>query len=80
MAHLLGVRQHAFGFVLADVVGVQVAAWLLNGDYGSNHTFRGPAQLRAIAGLQHKANRFHPLVDVGVGIVGPNLRSSRLVG
>jgi hypothetical protein len=74
----LGLGQHAIALPALDKIGVQISAWLLRRGNLVNHLFRLRAHFRERPGLESKPNRFHPLINVGVGIERTTLRSARL--
>ena len=74
----LRVVLHAQRLAVVLVVGVEVAARLLDGHHVANHGGGGLAQLRLVGGLQREADGLGPLVDVGVGVDGTLLRRAGL--
>ena len=63
----LRVVLHAEWLSIVVVVSIQIAAWLLDCNNFANHGICRLAQLRLIARLWLKSNRFRPFVNIGVG-------------
>ena len=74
----LDLGRHAIFRVVSHVVGVQIAVGFLHRDNFLDDLVRHRAQLRTIAGLQRKARRLCPLVNVGVRVDRSMLRSIAL--
>src|ERR1700722_7780963 len=68
MPRRLRLRSHSQSFTIILIVGIEVAAGLLDGHHLIYDLVRRSAQFRAIARLQYKSNCLGPLVSVGVGI------------
>ena len=50
------------------VIGIQISARLLRGEYLAGQTIEGRAQIGPILRLQDERYRFHPFVEVRIGV------------
>ena len=76
----LGWILHAQRLPVFDVVGVQIAARLLDRNHIADHRIGSRPEFWLLAGLERKRSAFQPLVDIGIRVNGALLRRGGFAG